>query len=97
MQVTTNDADLINKIVNDALKKKDREVHIFIGCFGTDVDIKPITPKMEPRWIKDKNRIRDLACSECGAHADFASPYCPACGEKLAMPDKIQEEPCDQK
>ena len=81
----------IHKLIDEAMEKKDRSVHIFIGAFGTNVQIEPFEVKEEPRWLEKRNdsgfSSRRYICSECGALTDFTSPYCPLCGEKLKQSD----------
>ena len=36
----------------------------------------------EQEWIYNPTRY-DYACSGCGKHAEYTSPYCPNCGKKM--------------
>ena len=79
----------IHKIIDDAMEKKDRYVTIFISKEGTTINVHPYEDK-ESKWIyHDPNESNyHFECSECGSISEFATPYCPVCGEKL----KIQIE-----
>lgn len=85
----------INKIIDDAMEKKDRMVHIFMMGATVSVDVQPLE-KYDPRWImrerpgssKYSIALREFECSECHTWHDKATPYCPDCGEKLRMPVK---------
>ena len=78
----------INKIVDDAMEKKDRQVHIFIVSDTVSVNVTPLADS-DPRWILRKKPgmyLRTYECSECHAEVEHTSPYCPSCGEKLRFP-----------
>lgn len=93
----------IHKIINEAIEKKDRTVHIFIMGENISVDVKPLS-ESDPRWIVHENKrgyssVRyRFECSECRASFENPAPYCQMCGEKLRMPieedfgDKAVEE-----
>ncbi len=96
----------INKIVDDAIEKKDRQVCIFISDVGTTVKVQPLSAS-DPRWIvrevkRPGSRFpkREYECSECHVWSDKIMSYCGYCGEKLRMPieedlkDKSAEECC---
>ena len=88
----------INKIVDDAMEKKDREVCIFISDIGTTVKVKPLADS-DPRWIiLEKDNGYNYACSECHANVEIMSPYCPVCGEKLRFTcdSDCKEEAADE-
>lgn len=92
---TTKD---LHKIIDDAMAKKDREVTIFISKDHTHITVSPHTDS-KPRWIEDesvtfRHRSR-YKCSECGAWHDIPAPFCPFCGEKLALPIKEDKEATD--
>lgn len=83
----------INKIIDDAMEKKDRSVNIFINGDNVSVYVEPLG-KHDPRWIirerpgSGKYSIpkREYECSECHVWTDSITPYCGTCGEKLRMP-----------
>lgn len=85
----------VNKIVDDAMEKKDRQVCIFISDVGTTVKVQPLSDS-DPRWIMRKkvgSKSTQYAitktiyeCSECHDTFDYPTPYCPSCGEKLRFP-----------
>ena len=72
----------IHKIIDDAMEKKDRAVHIFITDNTTSVDVIPYEGGMS-RWIFDRD-YGTYECSECHNTNAYPAPYCPECGEKLA-------------
>lgn len=81
----------INKIIDDAMEKKDRFVSVFISPLGTTVKVEPLESR-DPRWIPHRehdiystNRY-SFECSECRGWNKSATSYCPHCGEKLRMP-----------
>jgi hypothetical protein len=83
----------INKIIDDAMEKKDRSVNIFIHGDNTSVYVEPLK-KHDPRWI---DRSSDgtgttfsvgYECPECHMFSKFATPYCGICGEKLGAPNE---------
>lgn len=79
----------INKIIDDAMEKKDRFVSIFIMGGTVSVKVEPLESR-DPRWIIDKNKMHlhgwDFECSECHGRSAEGTSYCPHCGEKLRMP-----------
>lgn len=86
----------INKIVDDAMEKKDRQVHIFIVSDTVSVNVTPLADS-DPRWIicevkRPGSRFpkREFECSECHVRSDCLMSYCGHCGEKLRMP--IEED-----
>lgn len=72
----------IHKIIDDAMEKKDRAVHILILPTSTSVNVTP-WPNAKPRWIFDRDYCT-YECSECHNTNAYPAPYCPECGEKLA-------------
>lgn len=86
-----NETIQINKIIDDAMKKKDREVNIFIGAFGTTIKVIPFEAEKDPHWIVELRNDGHMSgfpyrCSECGCQHNRITPYCPECGEKLKIP-----------
>jgi hypothetical protein len=86
----------INKIVDDAMEKKDRQVHIFIVSDTVSVNVTPLADS-DPRWIIHETMkagrrfpVREFECSECHVWVKDPMPYCGFCGEKLRMP--IEED-----
>ena len=81
----------ISALVDEAMEKKDRTVHIFIMGDNISVDVRPLE-ESDPRWIvHEENRTRHVVryqfeCSECRTYSQDPTPYCPFCGEKLRMP-----------
>lgn len=81
----------ISALVNEAIEKKDRTVHILIMGDNISVDVRPLE-ESDPRWIMhEENRTRHVIkyqfeCSECRTYSQNPTPYCPFCGEKLRMP-----------
>lgn len=71
----------INKIIDDAMEKKDRTVTVFITGENISVSVSPLddTPR---KWSKALTGISK--CPECGYTTNRESVYCPDCGEKLS-------------
>ena len=93
MTINLNKKD-VHKIIDDAMEKKDRDVSIFIGKDLIHVTVTPLE-NTKPMWIEEESvtfshRSR-YHCSECGGFNDYPSPFCPVCGEKLAMPGLKKE------
>lgn len=89
-QPTVREIVDVHTIINEAMDKKDRFVHIFIMGDNISVDVKPLS-ESDPRWIvrekKGYGRVRhQFECSECRVWSDNITPYCSFCGEKLRMP-----------
>jgi hypothetical protein len=90
------DIDL-HKLIDDAMEKKDRRVHIFITKDATSVNVEPLV-ESNPRWIERRVLGQQILyiCSECGSTNEYLSPYCPVCGEKLKV-TREEEESNDDK
>jgi len=86
----------IQEIINDAMEKKDRTVHIFISNVGTTVDVEPIRPEKKAEWVRERTfptgNHFEYICSECGRSFSYITPYCPHCGEKLSVPVHQKED-----
>ena len=91
----------INKIIDDAMDKKDRSVNIFINGDNVSVYVEPLE-KHDPRCIireipgsgKYSISKRQYECSECHVWSDVLTSYCGYCGEKLRLPveEDIEKE-----
>lgn len=93
----TNTQVDIHKIIDDAMEKKDRTVCVFMTQYGVRIQVDPID-EHKPHWVEKDvaagpYRHYQMKCSECGYETNNPTPYCPACGEKLAAP--VKEEPED--
>lgn len=73
----------INKIIDDAIEKKDRSVMIYINGESTSISVHPIEGPL--KWVKCGYHI--YKCPNCGVDTDHQTQYCPDCGEKLAKAD----------
>lgn len=71
-------------LIDDAMKRGDREVAVYINNIGTTVKISP-TEECKPMWIriKDEHGLYTYSCPECHRLSVKASLFCPDCGEKL--------------
>ena len=74
----------IHKIIDDAMEKKDRAVHILILPTSTSVNVTPYSNE-NSRWID--NGLNGYECPECHGINDWASLYCPICGATVAKPE----------
>jgi hypothetical protein len=85
----------IHKLIDEAMERKDKTVHIFISELGTTINVEPYEKEKDPEWIKSYREygrgfaINQVVCSACGTASDHITPYCPYCGEKLKMPSAI--------
>lgn len=55
------------------------KVHYAIGWLRSEEKKKAMA---SGEWTFDSHTY-DYACSECGKHSEYTSPYCPNCGKKL--------------
>lgn len=79
----------INKIIDDAIEKKDRSVMIFINGETTSVSINPIEGPLKWKTFNTPDGYISYKCPNCGVTTDYQTQYCSECGEKLAKADKI--------
>ncbi len=87
--------DLIHKTIDDAVKNKDRYVHLLITDNGISMLVYPYEQGY-PKWLKviddtcGKQPFKTKAqfrCPECGSYSKFMTPYCPICGVQLSVCD----------
>ena len=72
----------INKIIDDAMEKKDRFVSVFIMGATVSVKVEPLESR-DPRWIlreiatPEKYKIRkyNFECSECHTLSETSNPF----------------------
>lgn len=79
LSLTNND---IHKIIDDAMEKRDRKVHIMIYNTSVSVSISPSDGGEGMRWIEENGGFR---CSDCGNISGFPQTYCPDCGAQRTM------------
>lgn len=88
--------DDIQKIIDDAMEKGDRSVHISIVGDGVDISVQPYKEGDEwGEWIEVKSDRDDLPltftvgyrCSKCGHHHPHMSLYCSICGSRMKAPE----------
>lgn len=87
----------INKIIDDAMEKKDRTVSIYIGRGGVvSINVQPYEMEV-PHWINhDTDILRTMyECSACGHANDWLANYCPHCGEQMKIIRDQKEEETD--
>lgn len=85
----------IHKIIDDAMEKKDRCVSVYISESGVSVTV---TSLEEPtHWerivLSDDSlfgRVR-YRCSNCKITGNYASHFCPACGEEMHGVKEVKE------
>ena len=79
----------INKIIDDAIEKKDRSVLIFINGETVSVSVKPIEGPL--KWVKfnTPDGYHSYKCPNCGETTNYQTQYCSECGEKLAKADMV--------
>ena len=76
----------VYKIIDDAMEKKDRSVVLYIGEHGTSVYVNPY--KDDKVVWKGTPGAKRPYCSNCGREAEGAYPYCPWCGEQVAISEE---------
>ena len=74
----------INKIIDDAIEKKDRSVMIYINGENISVSISPIEGPLKWVIFDTPDGYNCCKCPSCGKIGDYQTQYCPDCGEKLA-------------
>ncbi len=80
---------LICKIIDDAMEKKDRSVQLFISNQRILISVYPYEQGY-PNWIPVEDPLSNkqkFRCPECKSYSDFMTPYCPICGEQLSECD----------
>lgn len=91
--------DDIQKIIDDAMEKGDRSVHISVVGDGVDISVQPY--KEEDEWgiwkreIVDPDKLyihREYRCSVCNASSPYMHPHCPICGTKMKLPEPEGEK-----
>lgn len=71
--------DEVLKLMNDAIRSKDRQVSIFVRGEVMNISITPYEEE-EPKWIKRARNIYE--CSACGQVSEYPISYCTYCGER---------------
>lgn len=97
--------DDIQKIIDDAMEKGDRSVHISVVGDKVDVSVQPYKEDEWGEWIEVKSDRDDLPltftvgyrCSKCGHHHPHMSLYCSICGSRMKAPKPIEEGEKDAK
>jgi hypothetical protein len=90
----TYNAEMILKIVDDAMTKKDRSVLLHVDPNGSVfIHVNPYEGTT-PAWKKIDDGRRYL-CPECGYTKNYIQPYCSICGTKLAPPKEDANDSVD--
>lgn len=71
----------ICKIIDDAMEKRDRTVHIFITDTSVSINISPNTDD-GMKWIETGIMTYTYKCSKCGLYSGHPDLYCKHCGEQ---------------
>lgn len=77
--------DDIQKIIDDAMEKGDRSVHISIVGDGVSLNVYPY--KEEYGMGEWKHSHNAYSCSVCNNLEEWCKPYCPQCGSKMKFPE----------
>lgn len=86
----------IHKLIDEAMERKDKKVHIFISELGTNINIEPYEPEKDPGWIVCEEAKDECItwykymCPTCGHIIRNFTPYCPICGEQLKPPVEVK-------
>ena len=81
-------ADMIHKIIDDAMDKKDRYVTVFITGDCMSVNVYPYEAGLQ-EWIERTEPYGDnfartrYTCPNCGIDSTYPGIYCTYCGEQL--------------
>lgn len=87
--------DDIQKIIDDAMEKGDRSVHISIVGDNVGISVQPYKEEDEwGEWIEVKSDHDNLPltftvgyrCSKCGHHHPHMALYCSICGSRMKTP-----------
>lgn len=70
----------LHKIIDDAMERGDRQVHISITKYGTSVYVSPAGENDGMKWIEQHKDIAAYRCSDCGGFSNSADTYCKHCG-----------------
>lgn len=87
--------DDIQKIIDDAMEKGDRSVHISVVGDGVSLNVYPYKEEGRGVWsaiVDDDGWTRSHRCSKCGFEARFETPYCPHCGNEMRRPEPEGEK-----
>lgn len=86
--------DDVQKIIDDAMEKGDRSVHISIVGDGMSLNVYPYKEDDGMGVWKveivdpDKPYIHhEYRCSVCNATQSYMHPHCPICGAKMKFPE----------
>ena len=99
LSLTNND---LHKIIDDAMERGDRQVHISITKYGTSVYVSPAGENDGMKWIEQK--VIDagyydpftFCCSVCGYKIHNETPhYCPDCGAERTGVILVEKEKKD--
>lgn len=84
LSLTNND---IHKIIDDAMERGDRSVHVLIHSAGMSINVSPSSQNDGMKWIEEQvidpgyYDPHTFHCSECGYVIHNMTPhYCPDCG-----------------
>lgn len=79
----------VPQLIEDAMQRKDRTIHIFISDIGTSVYITPSEEEAKPVWklVRGHNGKHAFLCTNCNRTSKQGYPYCPWCGEVLGHAD----------
>ena len=92
--------DDIQKIIDDAMEKGDRSVHISVVGDKVDVSVQPYKEDEWGEWIEVKSDYDNLPltftvgyrCSKCGHHHPHMALYCSICGSRMKAPEPEGEK-----
>lgn len=98
-KLTNND---LHKIIDDAMERGDRQVHIYIMKDNVSISVRPASEDDGMKWIEEK--VIDpgyydpftFRCSVCGYKIHNETPhYCPDCGAERTGVILVEKEKND--
>lgn len=81
--------DDIQKIIDDAIEKGDRSVHISVVKDKVDVSVQPYKEEGRGEW---KLVNGNYYCSKCNMVERYPQLHCPACGSEMKFPEPEGEK-----
>lgn len=74
LSLTNND---LHKIIDDAMERGDRQVHIYIMKDNVSISVRPASEDDGMKWRQVGG---GYICSDCGGASTTADLYCKHCG-----------------
>lgn len=85
--ISNND---IHKIIDDAMEKRDRTVHILIHSVGISINVSPSNENDGMKWRQIEGG--GYVCTDCGGVSLHGTMYCPNCGAQRTGYIDLEDE-----